>query len=373
MGTTNKLRGNGKNRSVYVVPTLILIAMFLISLCFRVSEPGFEPAQTVSNLWAALKIGLAELFNQPLALDKFDIIHSHDFYYESISRLKQSIVTCIAGMAVCAGGAVFQTMFRNPLASPNILGISTGVNLGTVLFLFLFPTTAMGMLNRRYIYCYACAAILVGITMLSGKIAGKRLGRFSVQDMLVVGAIVSQFGNVLAMYFQFKLEEIDTNLLTAYQEISMGIYVLTDLKSMLIFLISMAASILPLYLLRYRMNASVLDDYEARSMGVRPGRLRTVGMICGAVMAVTALTECGDMGIMSMAIPPVVRYLSKGADFRKVLYISMCLGGTLMLLARSICSMIYVAGMALPINFAVSLIVLPLFVVALSKQRSVYA
>lgn len=362
-----------KGRHLYFVCALILIVMFLISLCFRTSEPGFEPVRSASNLWAGLKIGLAELFNQPLALDKFDIIHDHDFYYETISRLKESIVTCIAGMAVCAGGAAFQTMFRNPLASPNILGISAGVNLGTIMFLYLFPTTAMGMLTRRYIYCYISAAVLVGITMLSGKIAGRRLGRFSVQDMLVVGAIISQFGNVIVMYFQFKLEDIDANLLTSYQELSMGIYVLTDLKSILIFLISMAASILPMYLIRYRMNASVLDDSEARSMGVRPDRLRAVGMVCGAVMAVTALVECGDMGIMSMAIPPVVRYLSRGADFRKVMFVSMCAGGTIMLLARSICSMIYVAGMALPINFAVSLIVLPLFVIALSKQRGVYA
>ena len=57
----------------------------------------------------------------------------------------------------------------------------------------------------------------------------------------------------------------------------------------------------------------------------------------------------------------------------KVVFVSMCAGGTIMLLARSICSMIYVAGMALPINFAVSLIVLPMFVIALSKQRGVYA
>ncbi|MDD7409300.1 MAG: iron ABC transporter permease [Anaerovoracaceae bacterium] len=370
---TDKKKRRDADRKIYIIFAAALAAMFIISLCFRTAEPGFIPAQAAANLWSALKIGLAELFNRPLALDKFDIIEKHEFYYESVSRLKESLVTCIAGMAVCAGGAAFQTMFRNPLASPNILGISTGVNLGTAMFIMLFPTTAMGMLTRRYIYCYACAAVMVGITILSGRLAGRRLGRFSVQDMLVVGAIVSQFGNVLAMYFQFKIEEADSTLLTSYQELSMGIYVMTDLKSILIFLISMAASILPLYMLRYRMNASVLDDPEARSMGVRPDMLRTAGMVCGAVMSVTALVECGDMGIMSMAVPPVVRYLMKGADFRKVLYISMCVGGTIMLFARSVCSMIYVAGMALPINFAVSLIVLPLFVAALSKTRSVYA
>lgn len=373
MRTRNNADNAGGRRRVSPIPLIALTAMFVVSLWFRVTEPGFEPVQSMSNLWAAMRLGIAELFNQPLALDKFDIIKQHDFYYETISRLKDSLVTCIAGMAVCAGGAAFQTMFKNPLASPNILGISTGVNLGTVIFIYMFPATAMGMLEKRYIYCYVCTSVMVGITMLSGSIAGRKLGRFSVQDMLVVGAIISQFGNVLAMYLQFKVEAIDANLLTAYQELSMGIYVMTDLKSILIFIISIAVSIIPMYMLRYRMNATVLDDQESRSMGVDPGRLRGVGMICGAVLAVTALTECGDMGIMSMAVPPVVRYLSRGADFRKVLYYSMCVGGTIMLLARSICSMIYVAGMAMPVNFAISLIVLPVFVIALSKQRSVLA
>lgn len=362
-----------KHSSFSPVPVIMLIVVFVFSLWFKVSEPGIIPGEAMSNLWTAFRLWIAELFHLPLALDRFDLIREHDFYYETIRRLKVSIVTLVSGAAVCAGGAVFQTMFKNPLASPNILGISTGVNLGTILFLFLFPTTAMGMLNRRYIYCFITAGILVGLTMLAGKVAGRRLGRFSIMDMLVVGAIISQFGSVLTMYFQFKLEEIDYNLLTAYQEISMGMYVLTDLKSMITFLLMIALSIVPLYLVRYRMNATVLDDTDARSMGVNTDRLRMAGMLSGAVLAITALIECGDMGILSMAVPPVVRYLCKGADFRKVLYYSICTGSMIMLLARSFCSMIYIAGMALPVNFAISLLVLPMFVLAMSKQRGVYA
>ena len=362
-----------RSKNYSLIPVFALIAVFVFSLWFKVSEPGIIPGQAMSNLWTALRLWIAELFHLPMALDRFDLIREHDFYYETIRRFKLSLVTLISGAAVCVGGAVFQTMFKNPLASPNILGISTGVNLGTILFLFLFPTTAMGMLERRYLFCFVTAGILVGLTMLAGKIAGRRLGSFSIMDMLVVGAVISQFGSVLTMYLQFKLEEIDYNLLTSYQEISMGMYILTDLRSILTFLVMITVSIIPVYLVRYRLNATVLDDADARSMGVNTDRLRTVGMLCGAVLAISALVECGDMGILSMAVPPVVRYLCKGADIRKVLYYSICAGGILMLLARSICSMIYIAGMALPVNFAISLLVLPMFVLAMSKQRSVFA
>ena len=366
-----RIQKTGARFSVF--PVLILLAVFLFSLCFKVSEPGMIPVQAMSNLWTAVRLKIAELLHQPMALDRFEIIREQDFYYETIRRLKNSFVTLLSGAAVCAGGAVFQTMFRNPLASPNILGISTGVNLGTILFLYLFPTTAMGMLEQRYLYCFISAGILVGITMLAGWAAGRKLGNFSVMDMLVVGAVISQFGSVVTMYLQFRLEEIDVNLLTSYQEISMGIYVLTDTKSILTFLLLMTVSMGPMYLLRYRLNATVLEDMDARSMGVSTNRLRTAGMLCGAVLAVTALVACGDMGILSMAVPPVVRYLCRGADFRKILYYSICAGSILLLLARSLCSMIFVAGMALPVNFAISVLVLPLFVFAMSRQRSVYA
>lgn len=360
-------------KTVSLIPLIAVAAVFLFSLCFRIVEPGFIPVQGMSNLIAMIRIALADLFHQSLALDRFDIIRDHEFYYETVNRLKNSLVTLLSGAAVCAGGAVFQTMFRNPLASPNILGISTGVNLGTILFLYWFPSTAMAVLEQRYIFCFVTSGLLVALTMAAGKIAGRKLGRFSIADMLVVGAVISQLGSILTMYYQYKLEEIDSTLLTAYQEISMGLYVLTDTKTILIFLSLIAVSTLPLYLLRYRLNATVLEDADARSLGINVDRLRGTGMICGALLAITALVECGDLGIVSMAVPPVMRYMCNGADIRKVLYYSVCTGGIIMLLARSFCSMIYVAGMALPVNFAISLLVLPMFVFAMSKQRGIYA
>ena len=361
-----------KKRSFNIIPLVCVVACFLFSLCFRTALPGFIPVEAYSNLITGLQLKVAEIAHLPMAMDKFDIIDAHPYYYETFIRLKNSLVTAFAGMAVCGGGALFQTMFKNPLASPNILGISTGVHLGTMIFIFIYQAQAMAMIQTRYIFCYVCAAVLVGITMFAGKLAGRRTGRFSIVDMLVVGSIISQFGNVLSMYLQFKIEEIDTELLTTYQQLSMGLYVLTDLKTLLIFFGSLAVSLLPVILIRYRLNATVLGDQDASSLGVNIGMLRTAGMIFGAIMAMTALIECGDLGIISMAIPPVCRGMFKGADFRKVLYYSMCLGAVVLLISRSVCSMIYIAGMALPVNFAVTLLVLPFFVYALSKQRSVF-
>ena len=360
-----------RHRRRWLAPALLFAGMFLLSLCFRTAQPGFIPAETARNLWTALRLWVAQVLQQPLYLDRFDIIDGCPFYYETLIRLRNSLVTAGAGAAVCLGGAVFQTMFKNPLASPNILGISTGVNLGNALFIMAYTTQSLAMMGRRYVYCYACAAVLVVLVVGAGKLAGRHVGRFSVVDMLIVGSLVSQFGNVLALYYQYKITEIDYTLLTVYQELSLGIYVLTGLQDMLLFAGGLAVSLTPVLLLRFRLNGTALDDERAAAMGLRPGALRAVGMVCGSVLALTALIHCGDMGILSMAIPCVCR-MGRGADFRKVCLWSACLGGSILLFCRSVCSMIYVAGMAMPVNFAISLVVLPAFVLAISKQRSAF-
>lgn len=360
-----------KPRRRAVLLLLALLAAFLLSLCFRTAMPGFIPRETLSNYWTALRLGIAQLLNQPLVLDRYRIIEGQAYYYETFARLKNSAVTCVAGMAVCLAGAACQTVFKNPLASPNILGVSSGVNLGNAIFLMVYTTRSLSMLSLRFVYCYACAAGLVAVIMGCGKLAGMRVRRFSVMDMLLVGAILSQMCNVVIMYLQYKLEEVDTTLLTTYQELSLGLYLPTDRAALIFFAVSIAAAFLPVLLLRCRFNLTALEDDEARSMGARPQALRFVGLCCGGVLAMTAMIFCGDMGILAMALPCVCRYRS-GADFAGVCFTSMCAGGILLLLCRSVCSMIYIGGAALPINFIISLAVLPMFVAALSRGRSAF-
>ena len=112
------------------LPAVLLLAVFLLSLCFQVTQPGFIPGETFANLYTGVRLFFADLFQLPLALDRWDLIDAHPYYYETFVRLKSSLTTALSGMGICLAGAVFQTVFRNPLASPNIVGVSAGVNLG---------------------------------------------------------------------------------------------------------------------------------------------------------------------------------------------------------------------------------------------------
>ena len=354
------------------LPAVLLLAVFLLSLCFQVTQPGFIPGETFANLYTGVRLFFADLFQLPLSLDRWDLIDAHPYYYETFVRLKSSLTTALSGMGICLAGAVFQTVFRNPLASPNILGVSAGVNLGNLVFILTFQTAALSSLNQRYLYCFACTFLILGVVLLVGKLAGFRARTVSIVDMIVVGSVLSQLTGVVATYLQYVLEGIDYSLLLVYQQLSLGIYVSPDTPALLLFFALILVGMVPVLLVRWRFNAAAFSDEDAALMGVHPGRLRGVGLVCGSVLAATALIFCGDVGMLSMAVPHICRYRS-GADFRVLCYRSVCAGGVLMLLCRILSSLIYIQGVALPINFLISAAILPVFVVVLLRRKEAFA
>jgi len=360
----------GKSKK-HFIPLVMLVLVFLFNLCFRIAEPGFIPKETIVNLTEGISFLIAHLLNQSRYLDKSKIIANMPYYYETFIRLKYSFITCLSGMGLCLAGAAFQTMFKNPLASPNIIGVTAGVNLGNVVFILLYTTQALSVMTHRYVFCYGFSVVLIIFIMLAGKLAGIRVRRFSVMDMVIVGSVITQLTNVIVMYLQYVLEAIDSTLLLTYQEITMGIYIVTDNFSLVFFAAATILCMLPIILIRYRFNIVAFEDEDALTIGIVPKRLRFVGMVFGGMLAITAIVFCGEMGILALAIPHICRY-QVGADFRKLCYVSVCSGGILMLLCRIISSMFYFQGVALPVNFIISLVVLPVFIIVLAKQKKAF-
>ena len=354
------------------MPWMVLAAIFLLSLCFRVAEPGFAPKEMAENLWTGLRLQWARVFKLPLFLDRWDIIGSRPYYYEAFLRLKNSLVTCFSGMALCMAGAAYQTVFQNPLASPNTLGITAGVKLGNVVFVLVFAWDAIANLHTRYLYCYGFSAVILLLILLAGKLAGYKSRSFSVLDMVLVGVMMTQLCDAVAGFLEYRLESQSFVLLMVYQQLSLGALTRFDDLSMLLFVVMIVLSLIPILLVRYRFNATAFTDDEALMMGVHPQRLRFVGMACGSILALTALIHCGDIGLLAMAVPHICRYWV-GSDFRKLCAVSMAAGGVLLLIGRIVSSLVIVAGVEPPVNFFVSLAIVPLFILALLSRRNSFA
>lgn len=355
-----------KSRVIYVAAGAAVIFLFLFSLCFKTSEPGFiSPKETFADLFTAFRLFLADLFHLSYSLKRSELLAELPNYQISLTRLARTVMFALSGMGVALAGAIFQTIYKNPMASPNIIGATAGVQFGNVLMIYSVGAAAVYYPLMRYKYCYILTAIIVVGVLLLGKVAGGQTKSYSVLEMVMAGSIVSQAMQVITTYMMYNLE--DDNLL-AYQQLSMGTNIQTDLISMVVFCIAMACSILPVFLMRFRFNVVGFTLDEATMQGINGRRFRAVGQICGVIMVTASMVHCGDMGMISMAIPHLARYLV-GADFRRVSVVSMLFGAGLMMGCRIVSSLIYIGTTELPVNFIISLCIMPVFLVVLARQR----
>ena len=348
---------------------LLAVELFLFGLNFRSGVNEFIPAEAFANLKAMFKMPFLQLFG-----DNYDaeaVRESLPYYRETAARFKASVIAFLSGVIICIAGTAFQTIFKNPIASPNMLGVSTGVSLGNVLFVLAYQVNALGNLTMRYIYCYIAAAILVVVAYGAGRLSGKRLGQFSVEGTILAGMMITQLGGVMMQYLQLFLQSDENGLLEIYTTLANGEILYVDNASMAIFLVSSILTLIPMILLRFRFNAVAFDDMEMKAMGVNNGTLRAIGLVLGSMMTAIALIHCGDVGFLCMVIPFICRERLQ-TSFGEVAYLSAITGGIVSLAVRDLLIMTSGIGITIPASVVTTLIMLPLFIVTLIRRGSVF-
>lgn len=348
---------------------ILAVELFLFSLNFRTVNNDFVPLETYENLKAMIKMPFLLLFGDNFNAD--EVRESLPYYFETVARLKLSLIAFLSGVVICVGGAAFQTIFKNPIASPNMLGVSTGVSFGNVLFVLAYQLEAQSHLPMRYAYCYTSAMILVLIAFSAGRLAGKRLGQFSVEGTIIAGMMITQLGGVIMQYNQLKLQADETGLLEIYTMLANGDVLYQDKLSLIVFLICTFVTLLPMILLRFRFNAVAFEDMEMKAMGVNNSILRAAGLVLGSLMATVALIHCGDVGFLCMVIPFMCRERLQ-TEFGEVSFLSGVTGGIVSLAVRDILIMTSGLGLPLPATVITTLVMLPLFIVTLIRRGSVF-
>lgn len=362
------------DRRRFVIAIAALTAVFLFCLCFRYNgyyyKDKFVPLEYLKSFWLALKLLFSRIFGTVLYARREMVIEEFGsvIYYGALARLRITLMSLVAGAGLAIAGAIFQTAYRNPMASPNIIGATAGVGLGNVLVVMLYSAAALENITLRYKYCYGLTAICVCAVLLLGKIAGNKHESYSIMEMIMAGAIVSQTLRVFTMYIMYNLEDED---LLLYEQISMGTYLETDALTMTIFFSVMGVSILPVLLMRFRLNGIGMDRMESSSIGISTKGMRLIGQICGVIMVTCSMVHCGEIGMISLVIPYAVRRFI-GSDFRHVVVYSAICGGALLMLCRLAASFIYIADEPIPVTFVIELILTPAFMVILAKHRRGY-
>lgn len=364
-------RDRARQRRRFWLTVAVVLALFLLCLCFRYHAydyaDKFCPVEYAKSYALALRLLFARVFDTPLWYQRqaaIDAVGGSVSYGGALAQLRLVLMSFVAGAAVSIAGAIFQTAYRNPMASPNIIGASAGVGLGNVAVVMLYSAAAYEHVLLRYQYCYGFTAVCVLLVLLLGRLTGSKRENYSILTMIMAGSVVSQMVSVVTMYLMYNLSDED---LVLYQLISLGAYMDTSALSFTIFMAVMALSVLPVLLARYRFNAVGMDKSETTCLGLSTGGLRLVGQVCGAVMVTCAMIHCGQVGMLSLVIPYLLRRLV-GSDFRHLALYSGLVGGALLMVCRVAASFFLLAGEPLPVGFLVQLALTPAFFVILTRQ-----
>ena len=269
-------------------------------------------------------------------------------------RLPRILLACMVGCCLSSAGAAYQGVFQNPMAAPDILGASSGAAFGAALAILLGLGSTMTVA-----LAFLCSMGTVALVMFTaGKAKGKRVLGL-VLSGIMIGSLISSGTSFL------KLVADPADQLPAITYWLMGSLNGTSPKDLLLAAIPMAIGLVPLLLLRWRINLLTLGDEQARTMGVNAGRLRTVVILCATLITAASVAVSGVIGWVGLVIPHLARKLV-GSSYKHLMPASM-LFGALFLLAVDDVSRNLLAT-EIPIGILTSFIGAPFFLYLITKD-----
>jgi iron complex transport system permease protein len=266
------------------------------------------------------------------------------------------VAALLIGAALAAAGAAYQSMFRNPLVSPDILGVSAGAAVGAVLGIFL-------SLNVILIQSLAFAFGLGAVALVYGVSNAVR-GHDPLLVLVLAGVVVgSLLGACVALMKYLADPYNQLPVITFWLLGSLASASPADVWSTLPL---MVLGLLPLWLLRWRINLLSLDDEEARALGVETRRIRVVVIVAATLMTSAAVAISGVIGWIGLVIPHFARMLV-GPDFSRLLPTSILLGAGFLLAVDTLART--VARIEIPLGVLTAFIGTPLFLWQLATAR----
>ena len=274
-------------------------------------------------------------------------------------RLPRILLGILVGGALSISGASYQTLFKNPMVSPDLLGVSAGAGFGAALVMLLGGSW----------WQIQSSAFLFGVAAVAAAwCIGRIFGGQNITVLVLAGVVVSSFFQALLSIIK-TLADPDDALpsITFWLMGSLGKAAMDDV---LVMLPAVLAYLVLLFLFRHSINALAAGEAEAASMGVNVPLVKAVVVITSTLLTVSAVSICGIVGWIGMVVPHIARLLV-GASYAKLSAASFLVGGLFLLLIDNIIRGIG-AG-ALPLGVLTSLVGTPVFVVLLSQARKAWS
>ena len=327
---------------LFTVLSLLTAALFTADLLIG------SVAVALRDIWAALTGGSCDPAVRDIILK---------------IRLLKAVTALFAGAALAASGLQMQTLFRNPLAGPYVLGISSGAGLGVALFLLGAPLLSVSAHSFVQSLSIAGAAWLGAALVLLIVMAVSR----RIKDIMVILILGMMFGSGVSSMveiLQYLSSEAALKSFVIWTMGSLGDVTGGNLALMLP--VITAGLVLSVAVIK-PLNLLLLGENYARTMGLNVQRTRTLLFLSTVLLAGTVTAFCGPVGFIGLAVPHLARMLFASADHRVLMPASMLSGAALLL----VCDLIS-KSLALPINTVTALMGIPVVIVVVVRNRNLF-
>lgn len=234
-----------------------------------------------------------------------------------VLRGPRIIIAILAGAALAASGAAYQGLFKNPIVSPDILGVSSGAAVGASVAI-IFSFSAFGIQVMAFIFGLGAVLLVISLSSAVDK------GRMNILVMILSGIVISSLFSACISLLKYlgdaeeKLPEITFWL--------MGTLAKTGIiENIIIMSFVMLIGCVPLFLIRWQINVLSFGEEEAKAMGINTKLLTAVIIFSSTLLTASAVAICGIIGWIGLVVPHIARLLV-GPDFRVLLPSSMLVG-----------------------------------------------
>jgi iron complex transport system permease protein len=276
-------------------------------------------------------------------------------------RLPRALLALLVGAVLATAGGAYQGVFRNPLADPYLLGVAAGAGLGATVAITTAGAALTGLGTLVPVAAFVGGLAAVGLAYLLG-IGADRLR--SNASLILAGVAVAALFTAAQT---FLLQRKDESVRDVYAWL-LGRFNVVGWHDVELFWPYAAVCLVVLLVMSRRLDVMAVGDEEARSLGIRPGRLRLVVVVAASLGAAAAVAVSGLIGFVGIIVPHAIR-LRSGPGYRRILPLAAVLGGAFLCLADLLARTV-LAPAAVPIGVVTAAVGAPFFLVVLRSSRT---
>jgi iron complex transport system permease protein len=332
-------------------PYLILAAILIASAVLSVAVGSvFIPLRTLGDVILSALRGVGSTLDP------------NGVYLKIITglRLPHMLMLMLVGAALAGSGGAYQGLFRNPLADPFLIGISSGAGLGAVTVMLIRSPYEPGGVMTVPLAAFAGGVVTVGVVTMLARV-GKTV---PTTNLLLAGVAVSSFASALTSGLMIQSTgEVRRALVWL-----MGGAMMTGWQPLLGVAPYMALALTGLVLIGHPLNVLQFGEEQAQQLGIRVQRVRWITILLATLATAAAVAFAGIIGFVGLVVPHIIR-LVWGGDYRRLIPLSM-LGGASMLLLADVAARTVIAPQEVPVGIVTALLGAPFFLWILKRSKA---